>query len=169
MCQKHGCTPHRSRGTPHFSSWPAEHTESPQASPLASAAFTPESCQSKPLFVSAGAESCLRSSKTNADASFPTCRRGTHPNTGPSMGSISTYPQCGVVRQRHFLLGHRKYPSLPRKAAEAQRAQVADTLPQINSPIFKKALYADKGMDKFLSAYSTLHHLTRYPGVETFA
>jgi len=78
--------------SPGFSLWSAEHRDSPHASPLALAAFAPEQCLLEPLFASAGAEPCFKSSSTNADARFPMCRRCTCPNTGARTGSIAPIP-----------------------------------------------------------------------------
>lgn len=61
----------------------------------------------------------------------------------------------------------RDMESTPRRAAEAQTAQAADALNSDKLPYIQKMPYSDKGMDKFLSAYSTLHCLTCYPEMET--
>lgn len=112
--QKHGGTQRTSRGIQHFhlvSACGPLNTESPWAPPSALAAFTPKQRLSKPRFVSAGAESCPKSSQTDADAGCPVCQRCTH-NTWAPMGSPGTRPccaegprtgVCGVLGQRHFL------------------------------------------------------------------
>lgn len=89
----------------------------------------------KSLFLSAGAGSCHRVKQTQMLLSPHA--RGVHSPpqqhqwVPPALALVWEGPRrgvCGVLRQGHFLQGFGKYPSLPRKAAEVQTAQVADAL-----------------------------------------